>query len=173
MLYNIPIHLINTLFQPFFASTIAGIQGAKIEQPFSIWEMDKNTFDRNLFNSAVGRSTCRANVHFSNTDTNRIYEWATHRQIVIVDSKPCHNSNGYGNTSCYVVTCKEIPIYRGHTIQDPQVRLQEHWDEARTNPTNKFHKFLINQNPYDIDIGVNEIKKLNNRQEAEDYEMLL
>ena len=26
MLYNIPIHMISTLFQPFFASTIAGIQ---------------------------------------------------------------------------------------------------------------------------------------------------
>ena len=41
MLYNIPIHLISTVFQPFFASTIAGFQGANIEQPFSIWEMDK------------------------------------------------------------------------------------------------------------------------------------
>jgi len=67
----------------------------------------------------------------------------------------------------------EKPIYRGHTIQDPQVRLQEHWDEARTNPTNKFHKFLINQNLGDIDIVVTEIRKINNRQEVEDYEMIL
>ena len=34
MLYDIPMNLISTLFQPFFASTIAGIQGAKVEQPF-------------------------------------------------------------------------------------------------------------------------------------------
>ena len=41
------------------------------------------------------------------------------------------------------------------------------------NPTNKFHKFRINQDPSDIDIVVTEIKKFNNRQEAEDYDMLL
>ena len=98
----------------------------------------------NLFNSATGRSTCRANVHLSNSDPNYVYEWATYRKTVIVDSRPCHNSNGYNNIGCYVVRCQGIPIYRGHTIQDPQVRLQEHWDEARTNPTNKVHKFLMN-----------------------------
>ena len=98
MLYNIPMHLISILFQPFFASTIAGIQGAKIEQPFSIWEMNKQIFDRNLFNSATGRSTCRAHVHFSNTDPNRVYEWAKYSEFVIVESRPCHNSNGYHET---------------------------------------------------------------------------
>ena len=130
MLYNIPSHLISTVFQPYFASTIAGIQGAKIEEPFSIWEMEK-PFDNNLLNSATGRATCRDHVHFSNTDPNHVYEWATCRKLVILDSRPCHNSNGYNNTSRYVVTCKEIPIYRGHTIQDLEARLQEHWDVAK------------------------------------------
>ena len=162
MLYNIPMHVISTLFQPFFASTIAGIQGAKIEQPFSIWEMSTNIFDRNLFNSATGRSTCRAHVHFSNTDPNRVYEWAKYREFVIVDSRPCHNSNGYNNTGYYVVRCQGIPIYRGHSIQDPETRLQEHWDAARKNATHKFHKFLINQNPEDFAIVVTETNKLNN-----------
>ena len=63
MLCNIPMHVISTIFQPFFASTIAGIQGAKIGQPFSKWEMSRKTFDRNLLNSASGRSTCREHVH--------------------------------------------------------------------------------------------------------------
>ena len=174
MLYNIPMHIISTLFQPFFASTIAGIQGAKIEQPFSIWEMETKIFDRNLLNSATGRSTCRENVHFSNTNPNRVYEWVKYRKFVIVNSKPSHNSNGYYETKLYLVMCKGQPIYRGHTILNDVIdRLNEHWDDARKNATNKFHKFLINQNPNDIDIVVTEIMKLNNQQEAEDHEMLL
>ena len=94
----------------------------------------QNIFDINLFDSATGRSTCRANVHFSNIDPEHVYEWATYRKTVIVDSKPCHNSNGYNNIGYYVVWCQGIPMYRGHTIQDPQARLQDHWGEARKIP---------------------------------------
>ena len=66
------------------------------------------------------------------------------------------------------------PIYRGHTILNKiDDILNEHWTDARNNATNKFHKFLINHNPDDIDIVVTEINKLNNQQEAEYYEMLL
>ena len=173
MLYNMPIHMISTLFQPFFASTIAGIQGARIEQPFSIWEMNLKTFNRNLLNSATGRSTCREHVHFSNTDTDHIYTWATFRKSVRIDERPCHNSNGYHETKFYLICYKGIPIYRGHTIQSIDEILKEHWGDAKRNATNKFHKFLINQNPDDIEIVRTETKKINNQQEAEDYEMTL
>ena len=60
-------------------------------------------FDRNLLNSATGRSTCRDNVHFSNPNPNRVYEWVKYRQFVIVNSKPSHNSNGYDETKLYIV----------------------------------------------------------------------
>ena len=142
MLYNIPMHMVSTLFQPFFASTIAGVQGAKVEQPFSIWEMEKKMFDRNLLNSATGRSACREHVHFSNTDPTRVYEWAKYRQFVIVDSRPCHNSNGYDNTDFYLVICKGEPIYRGHSIQGPEARLQEHWEDARKMQQTNFISFF-------------------------------
>ena len=45
--------------------------------------------------------------------------------------------------------------------------------KKQENASNKFHKFLINSNPDDIDIVVTEIKKLDNQQQAEDYEMIL
>ena len=132
MLFNIPMHIISTLFQPFFASTIAGIPGAKIEQSFSIWEMDKKIFDRNLLNSATGRATCRNHVHFSNTDSTVIYNCAKYRTCVILDSRPCHNSSLYHETKLYLVTCKGEPIYRGHTILEHVYdRLKEHWDDAK------------------------------------------
>ncbi len=97
-LYNIPLHIIYTLFQPYFASTIAGIQGARIEQIYSIWEMVLKSFSRNALNSATGRAINRTLPHFSNTDTTNIYEWEDYKTHMLVDSKPDHNAQGYDET---------------------------------------------------------------------------
>ena len=93
---------------------------------------------------------------------------------MLVDSKPGHNDSGYDETHFYLIMLRGAPIYRGHTIQDVNVRLSQHWNDAITSSrTDKFHTMLINQNPDDIDIVVTETQTLNHQQEAEDYEMVL
>ena len=69
-------------FLPNYASTIAGIQGRKIDKPFSIWNGDKY-FTRDALTSAVGCGACRKHVHFENTDSNIIYPWCVGKKNAI------------------------------------------------------------------------------------------
>jgi hypothetical protein len=157
-------------FLPNYASTIASIQGRRIDEPFSIWEMNKR-FSRDELNSAVGRGTCRLYPHFENTDSTIIYKWSTGKTHIMLNSEVTNVS--YGSTSFYLILDKGKPIYRGHTTLTVGNRLQQHLKQARENPKNKFHHHLANSNAKDITIERTDIRSFDCLYEVEKYEMLL
>ena len=159
-----------------YASTIDGIQGAKIEKPFSIWEMDHRMFNLNRLNSAMGRATRKDYIHFSNPSPEIKYEWQVYPDNVTVKSKPKNTDKRYNKTNFYMVIFTvedKMYMYRGHTVNSGQWRLNEHFTSATQNPTSKFHKKLALADFDKVKIFITETRSFSCRTAAEAHEMLL
>ena len=64
-------------------------------------------------------------------------------------------------------------IYVGLTTQTLSQRLRQHWETARTNPRDEFHKYLINCNENEIKITTSDYPepiKHRNKADAEKFE---
>ena len=163
------------LYQQFignFASTIDSIQGCKITQKYSIWQMDHWLFNLNRLNSAMGRAVSKDLIHFSNPSTTKVYEWQKYKRYVVLKSKPNNIDERYQYTIFYlIILCGYY--YRGHTVKHETVRLEEHFLESMTNPTSKFHKRLAITDHSKVTIEVTETQCFSNRSQAEYHELNL
>jgi predicted GIY-YIG superfamily endonuclease len=167
---QIPLYIIYMHFTANFASTIDSFQGGKIDQSFSIWQMNSPYFSRGKLNSAIGRSTKACYVHFSNTDTDKVYEWTKYDDNIELKNELNNTDERYKNTYIYAVKEKGRVIYIGHTL-DTNTRLKQHLKESITHPTTKFHKYLANVDHKTITLQVLEEKSFINRSQAETYEL--
>jgi len=166
----------NNNFIGNYAPTIDGVQGCKLEKPYSIWEMDHGMFNLSRLNSAMGRAVRKDLIHFSHPSSEVQYKWQRYKDNVIIKSKPKNTDKRYSNTNFYLVKLEvsgEIYYYRGHTVNTGDWRLNEHKLIATTNPTSKFHKMLAFADFNKVSIEVTETRSLSNRTEAEAQEMLL
>jgi hypothetical protein len=174
--YTFEPHQLYNNFIGNYASTIDGVQGCKLEKPFSIWEMDHVMFNLNRLNSAMGRAVRKDLIHFSHTSPEVQYKWQRYKDNVIIKSKPKNTDRRYSNTNFYLVKLiveDKLYYYRGHTVNTGDWRLNEHKLIATTNPTSKFHKMLALADFNKVSIEVTETRSLSNRTEAEAQEMLL
>ena len=86
---------------------------------------------------------------------------------------PNNNDPSYANTWHYEIVLNGTVIYVGLTTRTIHERLKEHWEIAKNNPRDAFHKFLINCNENDITIQTNDNPqplKHRNKADAEKYE---
>ena len=100
-------------------------------------------FNLNRLNSAMGRSTRKEYIHFSNPSPEIKYEWQEYPVNVTVKSKPMNTDIRYSKTNFYIINFELDGIlyyYRGHTVNSGSWRLSEHLTSATQNPTSKFHK---------------------------------
>lgn len=91
----------------------------------------------------------------------------------MINPMPNNNDPLYANTWHYEIREKGKVIYAGHTTQTIEKRLREHWETARTNPRDEFHKYLINCDESDITITTNDFPepiKHKNKADAERLE---
>jgi hypothetical protein len=164
------------LYQQFignFASTIDSIQGCKITEKYSIWQMDHWLFNLNRLNSSMGRAVSKNLIHFSNPSHTKVYEWQKYKRCVVLKSKPNNINERYQQTKNYLVNLNNEYYYRGHTFKHETVRLEEHFLESMTNPTSKFHKRLAITDHSKVTIEVTETQCFSNRSQAEYHEMML
>ena len=138
--------------------------------------MNHNMFNLNRLNSSMGRSIRKEYIHFSNPSSEIKYEWQTYKENVMINSKPQATEHIYSKTNFYMVVFvveNKMYLYRGHTVNTGDCRLEEHKQSAMTNPTSKFHKMLALADMDQVKIFVTETRSLSNRTEAETHEMLL
>ena len=86
---------------------------------------------------------------------------------------PNYNDPLYNTTWHYEIRENGKVIYVGLTTQTTEKRLKEHWETARTNPRDNFHKYLINCNENEIaitTIDYPEPIKHRNKADAETFE---
>jgi hypothetical protein len=174
--YWVEVHQLYNNFIGNFASTIDGIQGAKIEKSFSIWEMNHKMFNLNRLNSAMGRSIRKDLIHFSNPSSEIRYKWQVYPLNVTAKSKPMNTDERYKHTNFYLVSFELEGIryyYRGHTVNSASWRLNEHFTSATQNPSSKFHRKLALSAFDKVTIQITETGSFSCRAGAEMHEMHL
>ena len=173
LIADVPFHKIQNFFIPYFASTIDSVQGSRITDNFSIWELDSRYFNLNRLNSAIGRTINKDLVHLDLKDKDKYFEWYEDTDHIIINPMQNNNDPLYNQTRHYEVREGDKVIYVGLTTQTTEKRMMEHWETARNNPRDTFHKYLINCNENDIKITTRDYPepiKHRNKADAEKFE---
>lgn len=173
LIQDVPLYKIQNFFIPYFATTIDSVQGSRITENFSIWELDSQHFNLNRLNSAIGRSINKDLVHLDLKDKDKYFDWYQYDDHIIINPMPNNNDPLYSATWHYEIRENGKVIYVGLTTQTIVKRLKEHWETARTNPRDTFHKYLINCNENEITITTNDYPKPikhRNKADAEQFE---
>lgn len=170
---DVPLYKIQNFFIPYFAATIDSVQGSRMTEKFSIWELDSQYFNLNRLNSAIGRTINKDLVHLELKNKDKYFDWYKYDDHIIINPMPNNNDPLYSTTWHYEIRENRKVIYVGLTTQTIEKRLKEHWETARTNPRDTFHKYLINCNEKEITITTNDYPepiKHRNRADAEQFE---
>ena len=161
---------VNLYFQPHYARTIDSYQGDKLTIPFGIVGVKSKYFTVERFNSSVGRAINKDLVHIDFYDENRIFEYKTYPNHIMLDVIP--KQNDCSNVSFYAVWYEDVLMYVGTTTQEIDDRMEQHFKD---NHDDKFHQWLKQINHADI-----VVKRINDAPtkfdywgDVEDYEMSL
>jgi len=173
LIQDVPLYKIQNFFIPYFASTIDSVQGSRITEPFSIWELDNKHFNLNRLNSAIGRTINKDLVHLDLKHKDKYFEWHKYEDHIIINPMSNNDDHLYDTTWHYEIRENGKVIYVGLTTRTIHERLNEHWKTAKTNPRDNFHKYLINCNENEITITTNDYPeplKHRNKADAEKFE---
>ena len=114
-------------FIPSFCVTVYKYQGADIDQPYNIH--DVNRMDKKQLYTALSRTTKLEYIHLNNKEINNKYFNRRKPTLEIINSK--FNSL-YKNGKIYIVTFNNSMVYVGSTCEDIETRLKWHLSNKKS-----------------------------------------
>ena len=124
-------------FIPSFCVTVYKYQGADINEPYNIYDVNK--MDKKQLYTALSRTTKLEYIHLNNKEVNNKY---VNRRQPLLELMNAKFNSLYKNGKIYQVTFDDEKIYVGLTCEELETRLSWHL----TNPQSQVYKNK-NKNP--------------------------
>ena len=124
-------------FIPSFCVTVYKYQGADINEPYNIYDVNK--MDKKQLYTALSRTTKLEYIHLNNKEVNNKY---VNRRQPLLELMNAKFISLYKNGKIYQVTFDDEKIYVGSTCEELETRLSWHL----TNPQSQVYKNK-NKNP--------------------------
>ena len=124
-------------FIPSFCVTVYKYQGADINEPYNIYDVNK--MDKKQLYTALSRTTKLEYIHLNNKEVNNKY---VNRRQPLLELMNAKFNSLYKNGKIYQVTFDDEKMYVGSTCEELETRLSWHL----TNPQSQVYKNK-NKNP--------------------------